>query len=209
MTVQSGMRRRNVPQRQSTPQGQTRSSDPVAPVALGGTSGRTPAEARTGLDVPGLADNNVFTGVNTFGGLLQNFFATSVLFTGNIEQDGDNTAALGYVEATTLDVSGVAALSRGLMLAYVAKTADYTPTSDDIVVDVTSGSPTITLPTAVGSSQGGSLSAGRMYIIKNSGAGTVTLATTSSQTIDGAAPGTLAAGGVIRLVSTGSNWISV
>lgn len=87
-------------------------------------------------------------------------------------------------------------------IAYVAKTGNYTLTISDQTVDNTTGSNTMTLPTAVGI-------AGRIYTIKNTGAGTVTLATTSSQTIDGAAPGTVAAGSVINLESNGANWIKL
>lgn len=87
-------------------------------------------------------------------------------------------------------------------LAYVEKSANYPLTSVDSVVNVTANSPTITLPTAVGSP-------GKLYIVRNTGAGVVTLATTSAQTIDGGAPGTVAAGAGTRLLSTGSNWITV
>jgi hypothetical protein len=86
--------------------------------------------------------------------------------------------------------------------AYVAKTANYTLTGADHTVNVTANSPTITLPTAGNA-------AGRTYVITNSGAGTVTLATTSSQTIDGAAPGTLVASAKITVQSNGSNWITL
>lgn len=59
--------------------------------------------------------------------------------------------------------------------AFVSKTGSYTLTSTDGTVEVTSGTNTQTLPTAVGC-------AGRWYYITNSGSGTVTVATTSSQT---------------------------
>lgn len=85
---------------------------------------------------------------------------------------------------------------------YVEKTGTYTITAADYTVNCTSGSFTVTLPTAVGCQ-------GRIYVIKNSGAGTITLATTSSQTIDGAAPGTVAAGAYIALQSTNGNWIKI
>jgi hypothetical protein len=68
-------------------------------------------------------------------------------------------------------------------------------------VDVTANSPTITLPSAVNC-------AGRVYILANTGAGTVTTATTSSQTVDGTTPTTLAAGARRRYQSTGANWIT-
>jgi hypothetical protein len=200
-----------VPQRQSTPQAPTRSSEPVAPVGMGGTDARTPSEARSNLGVPGLADNNTFTGNNTHEGT--ELFDGTTTFSGPISLG--NTLTIGSGASVTqtgnepntlkfLTVSSALRITGGLSVAYVAKTADYTITEGDVVVDVTANSPTITLPTAVGVDL-----AHQAVIIKNSGAGTVTLATTSSQTIDGAAPGTLAAGEAITLVSTGANWIIV
>lgn len=124
-----------------------------------------------------------------------------------VESDNDANAIMvdasvdmvGFRQGTptsTVHVGG------SLALAYVAKTADYTLTATDYTVNVTANSPTITLPTAVGIT-------GRVYVIKNTGLGVVTLATTSSQTIDGAAPGTVIAGGVSVLQSDGANWIKI
>lgn len=165
----------------------------------GGTGASTVPEVREKLGVPSLDGGNTFGGINYFNG--------EVVMRGALSVEGvTQTTETG---TGALDVSGIAAFSRGVMFKYVAKTADYTLTTDDVVVDVTANSPTITLPTAVVASTGGTLSAGTFYVIKNSGAGTVTLATTSGQTIDGAAPGTIAAGNSLTLVSTGANWISV
>ena len=89
---------------------------------------------------------------------------------------------------------------------YIAKTANYTALTTDYTIDCTSGTFTVTLPTAVGSP-------GRVYIITNSGAGTITIATTSSQTFTNitATPTTLtmAALGTYQVQSTGANWVVV
>jgi len=62
---------------------------------------------------------------------------------------------------------------------------------------------TVTIPTAVGK-------LGKTYTIKNiSAAATVSLATTGVETIDGSAPGTLAATESITLISDGANWQSI
>lgn len=98
---------------------------------------------------------------------------------------------------STLQVGG------SISAAYVAKTANYTLTSTDYVVDCTANSFTITLPSAVGIT-------GRMYTIKNTGsATTITVATTLSQTIDGTTASTITNLTPYRLMSTGANWISV
>lgn len=89
---------------------------------------------------------------------------------------------------------------------YVAKTGNYTLTLQDYTVEVTSGTNTQTLPTAVGIS-------GRIYVITNSGSGTVTIGTTSSQTFVNvtATPTTLSIAqfGTATLQSNGTNWLRI
>lgn len=86
------------------------------------------------------------------------------------------------------------------LTSYVSKTASYTISDTDMVVDLTANTATFTLPTAIGI-------AGRRYTVKNSGTGVLTVNTTSSQTIDGAASmsfNTQYAG--MTVVSDGANW---
>lgn len=62
---------------------------------------------------------------------------------------------------------------------------------------------TITLPTAVGIT-------GRTYVLKMTSAGTLTISTTSSQTIDGSVGTTITVtNGVLTVVSDGSNWVLI
>ena len=85
-------------------------------------------------------------------------------------------------------------ITSGISATYAVKNNDY-------MINVTGGTFTVTLPTAVGCS-------GRIYIIKNSGAGIVTLATTSSQTIDGVTTKTMAVQySTFTVMSNGSNWM--
>jgi len=84
------------------------------------------------------------------------------------------------------------------------KTANYTALqSDDVILgDATSGAITITLPTAVGFS-------GKVFNVKktDSSVNSVTIATTSSQTIDGALTAPLISQyQSLTLVSNGTNW---
>lgn len=90
----------------------------------------------------------------------------------------------------------------GARYGYAEKTANYTIVQADYTINVTANSPTITLPTAVGIS-------GKVYVVKNTGAGTVTLATTSAQTIDGAATQSIAANTSLMVQSTNANWIII
>lgn len=94
--------------------------------------------------------------------------------------------------------NGVMSLG-GMTFPYAAKTANYTLTDEDYFIDCTSNTFTVTLPTAVGR-------AGQIYVIKNSGTGTITVATASAQTIDGSSTKSLSQYNVIILSSNGSNW---
>jgi hypothetical protein len=88
-------------------------------------------------------------------------------------------------------------------VAYSAKTTTYSITSTDYTIDCTSGTFTVTLPTAVGIT-------GRQYVIKNSGTGVITVATTSSQTIDGVTTQAISIQyDYLKVQSDGSNWVVI
>lgn len=116
----------------------------------------------------------------------------------------DTTTGTEYVRYDAQWISDAPAsnLTTSLTLAYRAITALRTLDSSDYTVDCTANSFTVTLPTAVGIG-------GRVYNIKNTGNGLITVDTTSSQTIDGAASGTitLAQYACLTVQSTGANWI--
>lgn len=89
--------------------------------------------------------------------------------------------------------------------AYISKTTTYTATISDYAIDCTGGGTfTVTLPTAVGIT-------GREYVVTNSGTGTITIATTSSQTFTNvtATPTslTITSYGTYKVQSTGAAWI--
>lgn len=87
---------------------------------------------------------------------------------------------------------------------YIAVTSTYAILTTDSVIDCISGTFTVTLPTAVGM-------VGKTYIIKNSGTGFITLATTSAQTIDGDASGSIIFGQYhgYMVMSNNVNWIVI
>ncbi len=89
---------------------------------------------------------------------------------------------------------------------YKAETSTYSiSAATDYTIDCTSGSFTVTLPTAVGIT-------GQIFVIKKSSNGTtITLATTSSQTIDGSTTQLLSPGskGSLTVQSNGVNWIII
>lgn len=124
----------------------------------------------------------------------------------------NTSAKIGRIQSTNLtanrgyqlpDQSGTFLLSGGPITgAYVAKTANYTTTATDGTVNCTTGSFTITLLTAVGHT-------GLTQVVKNSGAGTILVNTTSSQTIDGSLTQSLSAKQSITVQSDGANWILI
>ena len=77
---------------------------------------------------------------------------------------------------------------------------NYNVGVNDYLIDITGNTITVTLPTAVGVN-------GKNYVIKNRGTGVVTVATTSSQTIDGSNSKSLNNNDGIEIISDGSNWI--
>lgn len=133
---------------------------------------------------------------NSTGAFLMQNSASSTFFAA--DATNSRVSVGGATPTSVLDVRGPIAT------AYVAKTGNYTLTATDstVLFDTTAGSLTATLPTAVGCT-------GRMYRIKKlAGAGnTLNLATTSGQTIDGAAPGTVT--DKILVQSDGANWTIV
>lgn len=88
-----------------------------------------------------------------------------------------------------------------IISGYRAITALRTLDTTDYIVECTSGTFNVTLPTAVGIT-------GKTYVVKNTGSGVITVATTSSQTIDGSTTVSLSVQYTsITVSSNGSNWI--
>lgn len=84
----------------------------------------------------------------------------------------------------------------------VFETRDVAVSGDVLVSDVgirASGTITLTMPTAVGIE-------GQFFRVKNVGVGTVTMATTGGQTIDGVSTFGLLSDEALVLRSNGSNW---
>lgn len=97
---------------------------------------------------------------------------------------------------STVDVRG------SFSAPYRLTTVATSFSSTDYTIDCTGASFTVTLPTAIGIQ-------GRIYILKNSSGGTKTLATTSSQTIDGSTTQTRSSGNFIKVQSNNANWIII
>lgn len=94
---------------------------------------------------------------------------------------------------------GITQLALGVATTVAVKTTSYSVLATDHTI-LANGAITVTLPDAT-------VLAGEQFIIKNiTATSTVTLNTTSSQTIDGATSTTLTPGVSLTVVSDGSNW---
>lgn len=101
---------------------------------------------------------------------------------------------------TTTGIVTVSKMTGGATFNYTAQTATYTASATDYFIDCTANTFTLSLPTAVGIT-------GRVYVIKNSGTGIITIDPNSTQTIDGATTYTLAVQyESISIISDGANW---
>ncbi len=99
--------------------------------------------------------------------------------------------------------AGLSRFDGGMQLAYIAKTANYTATTSDYVIDLTTNTDTVTLPTAVAAT-------GLIFTIKVTANTTAQVKTTSSQTIDGSTTYNLTARyKYVTVQSDGANWIVI
>lgn len=89
----------------------------------------------------------------------------------------------------------------GLIAAQTTKTADYTATATDFTI-FGNGTFNVFLPAAASHS-------GRIYAVRNIGAGTVTIDPNASENIDGAATKALAAGDKALIQCDGTQWFTI
>ena len=137
----------------------------------------------------------------TIGSLPNSALANSTATLGNA------TITLGSTTSTVGNLTLSSATVNGAAFAYVAKTAGYTVTATDYTVaaNASTGALSITLPTSAGIT-------GKVYVVKkmDSTANVVTVATTSSQTIDGATTRALSLQyDAIMVQADGANWIVI
>jgi hypothetical protein len=177
-------------------------------LSVGSAAGTVGGGFYRAYDSNGPVSNNDWGGfrytdnvLNIFTGAVARYSMTPGFGRGAVFYESSATVASpkGMLGTTSAPMHSVT--TGAVLLGYTAKTADYAIGLADYTINVTANSPTITLPTAVGAT-------GQVYVIANTGAGTVTMATTSSQTIDGGAPGAVVAGARLRVQSTGANWIT-
>ena len=130
--------------------------------------------------------------------------------TGNIETISPSITSGTTITLTTTGTSGAATLvggvlnipqytGVGLVLNQISVAGTYNILTTDYYVDC-SATTTTTLPTAIGAR-------GQTYVITNTGVGTVTVATTGGQTINGNSTETLTTNNSITVHSNNSNWI--
>jgi hypothetical protein len=88
-------------------------------------------------------------------------------------------------------------------LPFTNRTSTYTIDNTDCVVNCTSGTFTVTLPTAVGVE-------GQYFVVKNSGTGVITVDGNGTETIDGALTQVMSVQYMsMTLISNGANWLVI
>jgi hypothetical protein len=112
-------------------------------------------------------------------------------------QGGDSVTSEFYHLSST---QYTAIISGSVIAGYTSKSSNYTLTDNDYTVECTSNTFDINLPTAVGRT-------GRIYNIKNTGTGTITVKPFDAQTIDGELTQTVSRPNNLQVQSNGSNWI--
>ena len=137
------------------------------------------------------------------------FYATSDAVVTTVRANSTQTTNLQEwqnVGGTTLAAIGAAG---ALQLPYVADPGSITLTTAHYTVNYTTGTFTATLPAATTTAAAAGVT-GRIYNIKNSGAGTITIAASGSDLIDGLATKTLSLQySSLTVQSTGSGWIVI
>ncbi len=142
--------------------------------------------------------------VNPIASINFNGGAGTLVNTANAYFNGAATTTVSGLNYTLWsDGTGINRLNGGFMLSYIAKTANYTATTADYVIDLTTNTDTVTLPTAVGKQ-------GIVYTIKVTANTTGRVITTSSQTIDGVTSYDLTAQyKFVSVMSNNANWIII
>ena len=117
------------------------------------------------------------------------------------------TSFTSGLTANTLNVNGLTRTSgitstSGIIFKQVTINGSYTATTSDYMIDITGGTFTVSLPTAVGQQ-------GRLYVIKNNGGGAVTVDPFGSETIDGKSFIILGETNSIQLASNGTEWVAM
>jgi len=108
----------------------------------------------------------------------------------------------GEESITVEQIVDLAKVSGTITTAYDFKSDNYTLTENDSTIECTTNSFTITLPTSIGIS-------GKIYYIKNTGSGTITIDANGTETIDNELTQTITQWDSIVLQSNGINWVII
>jgi hypothetical protein len=142
----------------------------------------------------------------TYNGNTWTAGASTLTLAGNFITSGAHslTATLTGDTNVTFPTTGtLAVVGDPVLEPFTSKTANYTITTTDSTVLCLTNSFTLTLPTAVGLT-------GRKFTVKNgntlASGNDILMATTSSQTVDGSAPGALTPLTTQSFQSDGANW---
>jgi hypothetical protein len=157
--------------------------------------------AGSNINVSGSSGNYTISVTGITGGLTGSYLPLS---------GGTVTGATIFTSGLTANTLNVTGLTQtkgitstgGITFKQVTINGSYTATTDDYMIDITGGTFTVSLPTAVGVQ-------GRLIVVKNNGGGAVTVDPFGSETIDGKSFVILGETNSIQLASNGTEWVAL
>lgn len=160
----------------------------------------------TSTTTPAITLSTSVTGVLKGNGTAMSAAVSNTDYQAPISLTTTGTSGAATFNGTTLNipqysVGGGSGITRSVNSISTPTTGAAAASTD--YVYLVSGTTTFTLPTAIGNTN--------LYTVKNVGSGTVTVATTSAQTIDGGSTAVLTASlqGSIDFISDAANWAVV
>jgi hypothetical protein len=167
-----------------------------------GTTGSSGSSGSSGTTGSSGSSGSSGTGFNTVQDpALSRVLTSDGTSNGAIAQSGLTFSANQLTISGLTYTSGITSTSK-ITFPQLTINSGYTVTDNDYMVDITGGTFTVNLPSAIGRQ-------GRLLVIKNNGGGAVTVLPNGGENIDDKSFVILGETNSIQLASNGANWIAI